>query len=368
MSYATALEDKIKNFYSLSCDQNFSNTFVLNEKKIGSPVAVASEYFTPDLYTYKYNSHNFRSIEFSSDVDILTAGCSFTFGMGLPFEYTWSQQLQKQLPNKKIATLSWPGYSIQKIISYIFRYFKSIGHPKMIICNFPDFYRFLFLNKYNYEIMDYYSGILQNPSFSKKIKKQIEESCPSDYWGYYINYEYIFMLEQYCDSNNIKLIWSTWSNIGSDKSEDHDFVFSVFPDAGGFKKEIIKNENFKNTFKYFYEDYESVNFYKLNSTISFDENGQIKYHNNEKKIDCHHQLENETEDFFEIAYDRYTVPEKDRDDIQKHLKISRLERDKNLNTTNSIFGGMGHFGSHRNIHWAEFYFDIIKEKYPEFTI
>jgi hypothetical protein len=364
MSYATALEDKIKNFYSLSCDQNFSNTFVLNEKKIGSPVAVASEYFTPDLYTYSYNKHNFRSIEFSSDVDILTAGCSFTFGMGLPFEYTWSQQLQKQLPNKKIATLSWPGYSIQKIISYIFRYFKSIGHPKMIICNFPDFYRFLFLNKYNYGIMNYYSGILQNPSFSKKIKKQIEESCPSDYWGYYINYEYIFMLEQYCDSNNIKLIWSTWSNVGSNKNEDRNFFYSVFPN-GDLKKEIVKDENFKNTFKYFYQDYESLNFYKLNSKILFDKNGKIKYLD-KKNMDCHHQLKNETEDFFEVAYDRYTIPEKDRDDMQKHLKMSRSERDKNLNRTNSIFGGLGHFGSHRNIHWAEFYFNIIKQNYPEF--
>ena len=48
------------------------------------------------------------------------------------------------------------------------------------------------------------------------------------------------------------------------------------------------------------------------------------------------------------------------------FKKYKNKRDKNLNTTNSIFGGLGHFGSHRNIHWVEFYYNIIKEKYPEF--
>ena len=47
------------------------------------------EYYSPDLYTYDLNTHGYRSIEFSNDVEILTVGCSFTFGTGLPFEYTW---------------------------------------------------------------------------------------------------------------------------------------------------------------------------------------------------------------------------------------------------------------------------------------
>ena len=74
---------------------------------------------------------------------------------------------------------------------------------------------------------------------------------------------------------------------------------------------------------------------------------------------------NETEDFFEVAYDRYLLPKKHKYPEMKtedHVNLSRSEKDKYLNPQliNS------HFGAHANIHWAEFYYDIIKEKYPEF--
>jgi hypothetical protein len=352
------LENILKDFNSLYCIENG-----LSDRQI---VHGVTEYYSPDLYTYKYNSHGFRSTEFSSDVDILTAGCSHTFGSSIPFEHTWSQQLQKKIPNKKIATIAGPGYSTQKIISYIFRYFENIGNPKMIICNFPDFYRFLFLNNFSNRIVHHYKNMLETPTLDKKTKKELKSSSPAINWGYYINYEYIFMLEKYCDSNNIKLIWSTWSN---DEAFDHDNN-NIFHEIG------LNNvhESLKNTFKHYHEDHENVIFDNMSTSISFDKNKKIQYSERtpESLLHCHREEKNETEDFFEIAYDRYIVPEKDRNDIQKHLKMSRLEKDKNLKQKledpNHNGGHRAHFGSHRNIHWAEFYYDIIKEKYPEFTI
>jgi hypothetical protein len=219
------LENILKDFNSLYCIENG-----LSDRQI---VHGVTEYYSPDLYTYKYNSHGFRSTEFSSDVDILTAGCSHTFGSSIPFEHTWSQQLQKKIPNKKIATIAGPGYSTQKIISYIFRYFENIGNPKMIICNFPDFYRFLFLNNYSNRIVHHYKNMLETPTLDKKTKKELKSSSPAINWGYYINYEYIFMLEKYCDSNNIKLIWNIW--------EDHNYFLYNYIKNNDEINHILKN-------------------------------------------------------------------------------------------------------------------------------
>jgi hypothetical protein len=355
------LEDILKNFNTLHCTENgYGSDFFCGEK-IGLPVAPSVEYHSPDLYTYKYNNHKYRSIEFSSNIDILTAGCSFTFGTGLPFEYTWSQQLQKRLPHKKVATLSWPGISIQKIISYIFRYFKNIGNPKMIICNFPDFYRFLFLEKSSNNIINYYPNLPENLFIPKKERKQLIESVPAETWGFYINYEYILMLEQYCESNDIKLIWSTWDN----RILGENFHISDSGNMYNVLGSMNIHENLKNVFKYFYSDYESPYFYNLFANISFDQNGKIKYSENvpQEFMNCHNKERKETEDFFEVAYDRYIVPQKDINNFEKQLKMSKLEKNKNLNNRPL---NMGHFGSHRNIHWAEFYYNIIKQQYPDF--
>jgi hypothetical protein len=339
LNYIFSLEDKLKNFHNLSCEEN---------KKRVRIVSPACEYYSPDLYTYKYNNYGYRSLDFSSDIDILTVGCSFTFGSGLPFEYTWSQQLQKKIPDKKIATLSWPGLSIQRIISLIFNYFKEIGNPKMIICNFPDFFRMLFLLKNSHQITTYYPNIKENYFYSRKDKKQIEDSLTSPYWGLYISFEYISMLEQYCDSNNIKLIWSTWFSGNSSGATYNLSLSDIFLEGEEYSFMKILKENFK----YYHQDYESMRFF-----------GSQHLLHSEELRNCHKELKLKTEDFFELAYDRYVVPKEDINNFEKHVKMSRFEKDKNLNHDSA---NPAHFGSHRNIHWAEFYYDIIKEKYPEF--
>ena len=40
-------------------------------------------------FTYRFNSHGFRSVEFSHDDSIMFFGCSFTCGIGLPLDSTW---------------------------------------------------------------------------------------------------------------------------------------------------------------------------------------------------------------------------------------------------------------------------------------
>ena len=48
---------------------------------------------------YKYNNEGFRVPYNFNDKDsgIVTLGCSFTEGVGLPYEYTWGYKLAKHL-------------------------------------------------------------------------------------------------------------------------------------------------------------------------------------------------------------------------------------------------------------------------------
>ena len=50
-----------------------------------------------DIITYKFNSHGFRCDEFSQEPGILTLGCSFTGGVGLPEDKIWPTLVANQL-------------------------------------------------------------------------------------------------------------------------------------------------------------------------------------------------------------------------------------------------------------------------------
>ena len=61
-------------------------------------------------FTYKFNSEGFRSEEFQDEPGLLCLGCSFTQGIGLPYEYTWPYFLSKKL-NLACWNLGIPGGS-----------------------------------------------------------------------------------------------------------------------------------------------------------------------------------------------------------------------------------------------------------------
>ena len=59
----------------------------------------AKEYWTNRTLEYRYNNYGFRSDDNfnNNDEGIVTLGCSFTEGIGLPIEYTWGYKLSKYL-------------------------------------------------------------------------------------------------------------------------------------------------------------------------------------------------------------------------------------------------------------------------------
>ena len=172
--------------------------------------------------SYMINEHGFRSNELIEGTDLVFSGCSFTFGIGLPEDAIWGSIIAKKM-GLTYSNLGIPGDSVMGSITNIYQYFKEYGHPKILLCMFPDFYRTLIPENSDILISKRnYSGIISNPIRTyilnedhpkySKIPYYIEDVISPDVPFYY-SMRYIKMLEQYCKAANIKFLWSTWSPI-----------------------------------------------------------------------------------------------------------------------------------------------------------
>lgn len=158
---------------------------------------------------YNLNQFNYRSPEFKKNPDLLFGGCSVTFGVGLPEEYTWWSLLSKKLGAEKIANISMYGNSIEKAVYSIIKYIKLYGSPKAICFLAPEPYR--------YEA--FFNGVLGVHSLSRDDKYENKFSKypypPSEVISgdnaLYSSIRALITLETICKAANIKLVWGTWS-------------------------------------------------------------------------------------------------------------------------------------------------------------
>jgi|694.fasta_scaffold72068_5 hypothetical protein len=205
--------DNSKMFSSFLNKNNSVERYGYQERGLG-------EITDPSRYYY-INKHGFRGKEISGKEDILIAGCSFTFGSGIPEEKIWGVQVANNM-SLSYSNLGYPGASILSIINSIFSYFKEYGNPKILACLFPDLDRIqlpvdnkIWTSKsdnLNKDLARVFLGEHHNnlPRYSKaphNIENVMPLSVPR-----WISIKYIQILEQYCRSSNIKFIWSTWDN------------------------------------------------------------------------------------------------------------------------------------------------------------
>jgi hypothetical protein len=145
------------------------------------------------------NSLNFRSDEFTKNhegLHVVFSGCSNTWGTGLFENEIWANKvynlISKQEKCSGYFNLAILGSSLQSQIFNLFKYFKEYGNPNVIFINFPDLLRSFM---YDQETNGFYDAIY------KKNSKEILNL---------ISFQYYFMLDQYCKSNNIKLYSFSW--------------------------------------------------------------------------------------------------------------------------------------------------------------
>lgn len=193
-------------------------------RKISYPFSARMPKITGDIFiNEKYariNSFNYRSDNFIHEHDglhILFAGCSNTFGDGLEEDEIWAKRLYKKIAEKtKVSgffNIGTPGHGIMAIINDIFKYSYSVAKPDVIFVNFPTSRRFYWHNSKNNTL------IYHNLNEPEDETIEIWNTIPL------IEYQYLFMLEQFCKVGNIKLIYGTW---------DRNSHFSMYKDLHCF--------------------------------------------------------------------------------------------------------------------------------------
>lgn len=95
----------------------------------------------PGSITYKINSHGFRSEEFDSAApSLVSLGCSFTNGIGLPETATWPY-LVSQATGLKNYNLSWAGTSADTCFMQA-QYWLPVLRPQLVVMAAPPAHRF----------------------------------------------------------------------------------------------------------------------------------------------------------------------------------------------------------------------------------
>lgn len=189
-----------------------------------------------EVNTYQINSIGCRG-EIDQNSDILASGCSITFGLGVPESGRWTNLLSKKV-DKSVNNLGGPGASVESICFNIIQYCLNNKMPKYIFCLMPDFFRSMILvdrefykSKVNRGSMgtgDRLDYIFCNPriirdgkSFFMEIENQkYMEDSTSPHQLILNSVKYIYMLEAFCSSNNIKLYWTTWDPVSSSILEE----------------------------------------------------------------------------------------------------------------------------------------------------
>jgi len=168
---------------------------------------------------YKKNSMTYRSGEFNLAKDILALGCSQTHGHGMIEEFTWPNLLSTKL-NMSFDRLAIGGDSIQGQVTKAFEYFRSIGHPKLIVATFPlyrmeipfikDFFKYTSNNSKPVQQLQLWKKVSDDNKYLKK-PFDAEQIIPME-MSIFLSFTFINMLIQYCNSNNIKIIWNIWED------------------------------------------------------------------------------------------------------------------------------------------------------------
>jgi hypothetical protein len=271
-----------------------------------------TEFLLDQSNSYIINNLGFRGKNFNENNELVFAGCSFTFGLGLPEKEIWGSQVAKAL-NVNYSNISQPGDSVVAIINNIYKYFEEYGHPKILLCLFPDFYRFIvpvntetLITKYTYfpvhpESMLSSTHIMYQESETYSKKPHYAENVFSPDLPFFYSYQYIKMLEQYCKQAKILFLWSTWSS--------HLYNF------------IIQQENISNNF------------------VDLKSNRWIK--NND-------------------GLDEY-LDECNKHDHLRHLYPKNFDTATDIEDEEYYSKKARHCGVHKHMHWAEGFLEIIQD-------
>lgn len=200
---------------------------IRNLSKELSPMHLEQLRVEGDSNEYLLNSFGYRSKEFFNTPEVIVAGCSMTFGEGVPDDGRWSDILSSRLgAQDNQINLGIRGASVGQIVLNVFSYIEKYGKPKYLFCLFPNleriefiFHKDLIIDRYGDYPKDYtfdyqrsYTHLNDETRIPPKYLKspvEIQDVVPNEY-ATYLASGYIQMLSTYCRDAGIIFRWSTW--------------------------------------------------------------------------------------------------------------------------------------------------------------
>ncbi len=159
-----------------------------------------------DDFLYRYNNLNFRSKSFEHlDSDFaLFAGCSISFGQGIPEEYSWPYLLSSRI-DTDFANISSLGADAITIVNNVISFIETIKTPQSVMILFPQINRYRYIGGRDKTI---YHSTPISPSSIKDIYVWASEG--DNLLRIHDNLKAIRFLEVYCKNKSIDLLWTSW--------------------------------------------------------------------------------------------------------------------------------------------------------------
>lgn len=268
--------------------------------------------YEKDGVTYDINRWGYRGQSFHKNAGLLALGCSHTFGLGIPKEYTWPELIKSDYITT-VDSIAVCGDSAMGQVIKFFQYVKTYGNPKNVVALLPA-YRMQFpLDVNKWEISENskkYTKIhrdrasislhtLDDSNFKKYTKSPYD---PNDLMtknvATYFTHTFVDMLDTYCKTHGINFKFSFY---------DHDYrIYNL--QSKRYKDSLLEfmiNNN-KNYFSW---------IYPVNNLVISDE---------EINLNCHQKFN--TDEYFLRANDY--VPNKivGHKGLHEHLHIAEAAK------------------------------------------
>lgn len=108
-------------------------------------------------FTYDFNSHGFRSPEFTTDSTVMFLGCSNTMGVGMPNDLIWPTLVSQKL-NMRSANLGIGGSGPDTAFRMCLGYIDKIN-PKIVVHMVNPGIRFELVDEKTINLVNAYSNI-----------------------------------------------------------------------------------------------------------------------------------------------------------------------------------------------------------------
>jgi hypothetical protein len=242
------IENKLTRFFNIKENKNFNkHTLVGNSYQLYEPNITLTKPNTSynimhmDTKTsirnindivYSLNNYKYRCDDFNKEKakdNYLFSGCSYTFGIGLPYQSMWSVKLNTYLGGESFFNLGIYGGSYEQIINDVYDYIRIFDKPKAIFLLLPNLERIPTFQKIedDYYLRNLHLVPKSHPEYRKLFKIYEPQILV------YRFYKLLQQLEDYCKIQDIPLLWSTWDlqldKVITNCLEFNNF-FSIFSD------------------------------------------------------------------------------------------------------------------------------------------